>query len=119
MLLEACEALTAVIQHRIDPALVPLHHLNKGFSSMVSKAKQAGLVPVIQDPKQVYQLQASFRSVNNSMLQVSVSVPLRTISPHLDFPLWKYTPLPVPHPSGAVLVVTHNDLLASAWTLTL
>jgi hypothetical protein len=56
----------------------------------------------------VYQLQTTFRSVNNSLLQVLVFVPLRPISPHL----WKYTPLPVPHPSRAALVVAHNYLLA-------
>jgi hypothetical protein len=110
--LEASEALSAILQHRIDPALVPLHHLNSGFAAMVSEARHTGLQPVIADPKQVYQLQATFRSLNSSLLQVSVSVPLRPVSPHLDFTLWKYTPLPVPHQGEAALIVAHNDLLA-------
>ena len=79
---------------------------------MSAEALWLGLTPVIADPKQVYQLKASFRSANTSLLEVSVSVPLRPVTPHLNFTLWKYSPLPVAYASGPALIIAHDDLLA-------
>jgi len=83
--------------------------------AMTVEAQEVGLATVMADPKQVYQLQASFSSVNSSLLQVSVSILLRPVVPHLDFTLWKYSPLPIPHAAGTALVVAHSDLLTWSW----
>ena len=83
--------LEAVLDNKLCPSLVPENLLRQDFRE---HATTQGLMPVIQDHKQVYQLTAFFMAKRGQPLQVYVRVPLKPTENHAMFSLFLHKSLP-------------------------
>ena len=67
----------AILDRRISPSLIRPDEGSKAFTKLTKRAEQAGLHPVVEDFRQIYQLPASFRTGEEGGLEVVIKVPLR------------------------------------------
>ena len=74
--------------------LVSEAQLHRGFKKLRQKAWRRGLQPVIQDPKQAYQLEASFEAKIGQPLRVWVDIPMTPVGGGHQYKLLQLRILP-------------------------
>ena len=87
-------ALDMILQRRLTTGLVSEAQLHRGFKKLRQKAWRRGLQPVIQDPKQAYQLEASFEAKIGQPLRVWVDIPMTPVGGGHQYKLLQLRILP-------------------------
>ena len=87
-------AMDHILDQRLTTGLVSEEQLHVGFHKLKQKAWQQGLTPIIDDPKQAYQLKAYFEAKFGQPLRVWVDIPMTPVGGGHHYELLHHKILP-------------------------
>ena len=104
-------ALDMVLQQRPTNGLVSEAQLHIGFKKLKQKAWSRGLQPMIDDPKQAYQLEASFQARIGQPLRVWVDIPMMPVGGGHQYKLLQHRILPYKLEKSTCLLSKTTELI--------
>ena len=91
---QTAAAMDSILDQRLTTGLVSEEQLQLGFQRLKRKAWQQGLTPIMDDPKQAYQLTAYFEAKFGQPLRVWVDIPMTPVGGGHHYKLLHHKILP-------------------------